>query len=176
MNRENRREKRDRSERQQERRRGKGGADHRQGPAKSERQTQPRRNLGQELLVDRVESLDIETTQPFCSQCALHDPTPLLCDAELETIGENFVRAAALAQQVGFDFVDVKCCHGYLLHELLGATARNGVYGGSFDNRTRLFRKIVDGIPAECPGLHIGVRVSINYVFPFIKDVSTGIG
>ena len=107
---------------------------------------------------------------------ALHDPTPLLCDAELETIGENFVRAAALAQQVGFDFVDVKCCHGYLLHELLGATARNGVYGGSFDNRTRLFRKIVDGIRAECPGLHIGVRISINDVFPFIKDDRTGIG
>ncbi len=104
------------------------------------------------------------------------DTTPLLTDTELETIGENFVRTAALAQDVGFDFVDVKCCHGYLLHEMLSATARAGRYGGSFENRTRLFRRIVDGIRAECPGLHLGVRVSIHDIFPFVKDKESGIG
>ena len=101
---------------------------------------------------------------------------PLVTDSELESIGESFVRAAALAQRVGFDFVDVKCCHGYLLHELLGAHTRSGPYGGSFENRTRLFRRIVEGIRAECPGLAIAVRVSITDVYPFTLNEATGVG
>lgn len=100
----------------------------------------------------------------------------VLTDDELEAIGSNYVRAARLAHKVGFDFVDVKCCHGYLLHELLGARFRPGRFGGSFENRTRLFRQIVEGIRSECPGLEIGVRVSIADVFPFSKNQETGIG
>ncbi|MFT7616672.1 MAG: NADPH2 dehydrogenase, partial [Planctomycetota bacterium] len=100
----------------------------------------------------------------------------LLSDEELETIGANYVQLAKLAHEVGFSFVDVKCCHGYLLHELLGARTRPGPYGGSFDNRTRLFRQIVDSIRRECPGLEIAVRISIADVFPFSKNKQTGIG
>jgi 2,4-dienoyl-CoA reductase-like NADH-dependent reductase (Old Yellow Enzyme family) len=96
------------------------------------------------------------------------DPAlPVLTDAELESIGESFVAAARVAQNVGFDFVDVKCCHGYLLHGLLSARDRPGLYGGSFDNRTRLFTQIVHGIGSECPGLEIGVRVSVTDLYPF---------
>jgi 2,4-dienoyl-CoA reductase-like NADH-dependent reductase (Old Yellow Enzyme family) len=80
----------------------------------------------------------------------------------------DYVVAAKLAQGAGFDFVDVKCCHGYLLHELLGAKARPGIYGGSFENRTRFFRETVAAIRAECPGLDIGVRVSIGDILPFL--------
>ncbi len=101
--------------------------------------------------------------------------TPLT-DSELEAIGESFVEAARLAQRVGFDFVDVKCCHGYLLHELLSARLRDGKYGGSFENRTRLFVRIVEGIRVACRGLTIATRVSITDVFPFSKDAQTGVG
>lgn len=101
---------------------------------------------------------------------------PELTDAELETIGENYVRAAKLAQAAGFDFVDVKSCHGYLLHELLGARGRQGTYGGDFEGRTRLFERIVAGIRAECPGLHIGVRLSLADYIPFEKDPETRVG
>ncbi|MEW6071981.1 MAG: NADH:flavin oxidoreductase [Planctomycetota bacterium] len=101
---------------------------------------------------------------------------PLLTDGELEGIGEDFVRAAAAAQAVGFDFVDVKCCHGYLLHELLASRTREGPYGGSFANRTRLFRRIVTEIRAACPGLEIGVRVSAGDVFPHAPHPATGVG
>ncbi len=91
---------------------------------------------------------------------------PVLTDGELERIGENYVEAADVARRIGFDFVDVKCCHGYLMHELLGARAREGKYGGPFENRTRFFRDVVEAIRAACPGLEIGVRVSIADVFP----------
>lgn len=100
----------------------------------------------------------------------------VLTDDELEAIGDNYVRAAQFAQQAGFDFVDVKCCHGYLLHELLGARARPGPYGGDFAGRTRLFERIVAGIRSACPGLPIGVRLSLADIVPFEKDPDTGVG
>lgn len=91
----------------------------------------------------------------------------LLSDAELDELIGDFAAAARAAETAGFDFVDVKCCHGYLLHELLGAKTRSGRYGGSFENRTRFFRDTVAAIRSACPGLAIGVRVSIGDLFPF---------
>ena len=105
------------------------------------------------------------------------DPnTPLLTDGELEMIGENFVRAAIVAQRAGFDFVDVKCCHSYLLHELLSARSRPGAYGGSYENRIRLFKRIVSGIRSDCPGLEIGVRLSLVDLPPFVPNPDTRVG
>ena len=106
-----------------------------------------------------------------------HAAAHVLTDAELEALGENYVKAAKLAQAAGFDFVDVKSCHGYLLHELLGARHRAGRYGGeSLEDRTRLFERIVAGIRSECPGLHIGVRLSLADLVPFEKDPESGLG
>ena len=101
---------------------------------------------------------------------------PLLTDGELEQIGDNFVRTARLAQSAGFDFVDVKCCHGYLLHELLGARSRAGSYGGDFAGRTRLFERIVAAIRRDCPGLHVAVRLSLADTVPFEADPDSGVG
>jgi 2,4-dienoyl-CoA reductase-like NADH-dependent reductase (Old Yellow Enzyme family) len=85
---------------------------------------------------------------------------PLLSDDEIAGLIADFVRAAVFAQEAGFDFVDVKHCHGYLGHEFLSAVERDGRYGGSFENRTRFLREIVEGIRAAAPGLEIGVRLS----------------
>lgn len=101
---------------------------------------------------------------------------PVITDIELEGVAENMVAAAVLAQEVGFDFVDVKCCHGYLLHELLGARGRSGAYGGSFENRTRLVVAIIDEIRSRCPGLGVGVRLSLVDRFPYLSDPETGKG
>lgn len=96
------------------------------------------------------------------------DPNhPLLTDGELEAIGESFVASARLVRDAGFDFVDVKCCHGYLLHELLAARSRPGSYGGSFEGRTRFFRRVVEEIQRETPGLAIGCRLSVADLYPF---------
>jgi len=64
-------------------------------------------------------------------------------DAELGGIVQAFASAARLAAKIGFDFVDLKHCHGYLGHELLSAFHRPGAYGGSFENRTRFLRDVV---------------------------------
>ncbi len=91
----------------------------------------------------------------------------MLTDAEIGAIIEDFHRAAQTASRLGFDFVDVKHCHGYLGHEFLSAHTREGRYGGSFENRTRFLRETVEGIRAAAPGLKIGVRLSAFDMVPF---------
>jgi 2,4-dienoyl-CoA reductase-like NADH-dependent reductase (Old Yellow Enzyme family) len=95
---------------------------------------------------------------------------PCLTDAEIEAIIEDFHRAAHMAWQLGFDFVDIKHCHGYLGHEFLSAYTRSGSYGGTFEGRTRFLREVVQGIRSLCPGLHIGVRLSAIDSVPFQRD------
>jgi len=95
---------------------------------------------------------------------------PVLTDSEIEGIIEDFHRAGRIAAELGFDFVDVKHCHGYLGHEFLSAHTRDGKYGGSFENRTRFLREVVQGIRAGAPQLKIGVRVSAFDTVPFHPD------
>ncbi|MBZ5654329.1 MAG: NADH:flavin oxidoreductase [Acidobacteriia bacterium] len=92
---------------------------------------------------------------------------PLLTDAEIGVIIEDFHRAAEMAWNLGFDFVDIKHCHGYLAHEFLSAHTREGCYGGSFENRTRFLREVVQGIRSLAPRLGIGVRLSAFDSVPF---------
>ncbi|QEL19094.1 oxidoreductase [Limnoglobus roseus] len=76
---------------------------------------------------------------------------PIITDDELKRLVDDYVATAKLAVEVGFDFLDVKQCHRYLLNELLGARNRPGPYGGSFENRTRLAREIFTALKAVVP-------------------------
>lgn len=96
------------------------------------------------------------------------DDRSVLSDTELDDLVERFVAAAVVAQQAGFDFVDVKHCHGYLLHELLSAHDRTGPYGATFEGRTTFLRRVVDGVRRDAPGLGIGVRLSVFDVVPHV--------
>lgn len=95
------------------------------------------------------------------------DDRALLTDDEIAHLVDDFIKAARLAQQAGFAFVDIKHCHGYLGHEFLSAFDRPGRYGGSLENRTRFIRDVISGIRASAPGLEIAVRVSIFDFVPF---------
>jgi 2,4-dienoyl-CoA reductase-like NADH-dependent reductase (Old Yellow Enzyme family) len=92
---------------------------------------------------------------------------PVLSDDELERLEDEYVRAAKLAQAVGFDFVDLKQCHRYLLSELLSAKTREGRYGGSFENRTRFVRNVITKIKAVCPSLAIASRINAYDGVPY---------
>lgn len=91
-------------------------------------------------------------------------------DSEIEELIQCYIRAAKLAWEVGADFVDIKHCHGYLLHEFLGAHTRPGKFGGSFANRTRILRDIIAGIRASGNRIEIGVRLSAFDFVPFKPD------
>ena len=88
-------------------------------------------------------------------------------DAQLEGLIEDYVRSARLAEACGYDFVDVKACHGYLLHEFLSARSRPGKYGGDFAGRSRLLLSIIQAVRSACPGLAIGVRLSFFDTLPY---------
>jgi NADPH2 dehydrogenase len=96
-------------------------------------------------------------------------------DDELDRLVDDYIRAARLAFECGYRFVDAKACHGYLGHELLGATTRAGKYGGSLENRMRFITQLIEGIRSAVPGLGIVVRVSIFDLVPHRKDTA-GVG
>lgn len=95
---------------------------------------------------------------------------PILSDEEIERVINDFIQASILSQQAGFDFVEIKCCHGFLLHEIMSAVDRTGPYGGSFENRTRFLDEIVSGIRKEAPDLEIAVRLSAFDFVPFQRN------
>jgi len=104
---------------------------------------------------------------------AIPSDYPLLTDLQIKEIIKQFASAAAIAAEAGFDFVDIKHCHGYLGHEFLSAHTRNGSYGGSFKNRTRFLGDTVAAVRTAAPGLRIGVRLSAFDTIPFIERPAT---
>jgi 2,4-dienoyl-CoA reductase-like NADH-dependent reductase (Old Yellow Enzyme family) len=94
----------------------------------------------------------------------------IMSDDEMKRLVDDYAKAAKIASEVGADFVDIKHCHGYLLHEFLGAHTRPGIYGGSFENRTRPLREIVAAIRATVPTMGIGVRLSAFDAVPYKPD------
>lgn len=92
----------------------------------------------------------------------------IVTDEYLDTLPEKFAASAALAVEAGFDGVDVKSCHGYLLQEMLSAFTREGRYGGSFENRTRLYfdclRAVKKVIPAD---MLLTTRLSVADMVPY---------
>ena len=91
-------------------------------------------------------------------------------DDEIEQLIGDYVKAAAIAREVGADFVDLKHCHGYLLHEFLGAHTRPGRFGGGFENRTRILRDLVAAIRASGNPIDLGVRLSAFDFVPYRPD------
>lgn len=98
------------------------------------------------------------------------DDAAVMSDAEIERLIGDYVVAARCAWKAGADFVDLKHCHGYLLHEFLGAHTRPGPFGGAFENRTRILRRLVDAIRADGNPIDLAVRVSVFDSVPFRPD------
>ncbi len=92
----------------------------------------------------------------------------IVSDEYLDTLPEKYAASALLAIEAGFDGVDVKSCHGYLFQELLSAFSREGRYGGSFENRSRLYLDSVRAVKAVVPeGYPVATRLSVADMVPF---------
>jgi len=89
-------------------------------------------------------------------------PKCIISDDNLKHLEDEFVKAAKLAALAGFDGVDIKACHGYLINELLGAHTRPGMYGGSFENRIRFLQNVIDAVRSNVPsGFIVTTRMNI---------------
>lgn len=121
---------------------------------------------GQPIILYRHSVLD--------KKLGLPEDYPLMADDDIDRLVEEFVKAAQKASEMGFNFVDIKHCHGYLGHEFLSAFNRPGKYGGNLEGRTRFLRSIVEGIKATS-NIPVGVRLSAFDWMPY-KQGSDGVG
>ena len=95
-------------------------------------------------------------------------PDRIVTDDYLDLVGEKLVEGARLAEEAGFDGVDIKCCHRYLNSELLSAYNREGRYGGSLENRTRLLRESISGAIESCgKDFIVSSRMNVYDGFPY---------
>ena len=100
---------------------------------------------------------------------------PVVTDEYLDSLVDQYVEAARLAAEAGFDGVDIKACHRYLMSELLSAYTREGRYGGSYENRTRLYRDVITAVKAAvgdkiAVATRLGVHDGIGYPYGFGDD------
>ena len=121
---------------------------------------------------------------------AFHDPyldaethvmpeQSVISDEEIIDLEDRFVEAAELAQEAGFDAVDIKHCHRYLSSELLAAHTRGGKYGGSFENRIRFLLNTIDKIKARLgDGIVVTTRINAydGHPYPYGWGVAEGEG
>ena len=103
------------------------------------------------------------------------DPSRIVSDDYLDTVRDALVEGARLAEQAGFDGVDIKCCHRYLNSELLSAFNRPGKYGGSLENRTRLLRESIQGA-METTAKDFIVSSRLNVYDGYPKPYGFGVG
>lgn len=97
-----------------------------------------------------------------------NQPYTVATDEYCDEIIKKYGIAASLAVKAGFDGIDVKCCHGYLMNEFLSAFDREGKYGGSFENRTRFYFSCIDEVK-KCAGdkLFVTTRLNAADCFPY---------
>lgn len=115
----------------------------------------------------------------FAPIIAQHDPLldptrgtppdgPVITDEELDALQDTYVEAARLAFEAGFDAVDIKACHRYLINELLASHTREGRYGGSYENRTRFLKTVIGRILDELGRDRIvTTRMNIHDAHPY---------
>lgn len=91
-------------------------------------------------------------------------PRALSVDEILEIQGQ-FVNSAKLAQEVGYDLLEVHCAHGYLLHSFLTplVNTRFDEYGGDLCGRARFLLETVEKVRAVWPAEKVlSVRLSVD--------------
>ena len=83
--------------------------------------------------------------------------------ADMETVREQFVRAARMGAECGFDMLELHCAHGYLMSSFITPVSnrRTDAYGGSLENRLRFPLEVLTAMRAAWPETKpVSVRIS----------------
>lgn len=103
---------------------------------------------------------------------------------------EDFVTASVRVQKAGFDGIEIHAAHGMYLNEIIETSTRNDEYGGTFENRIRILKELIEEIRKACgSSFLISVRFgnrdlkelveiakAIQEAGADLLDVSTGMG
>ncbi len=84
--------------------------------------------------------------------------------SEIPLVVGDYVKAAANAIEAGFDGVQIHAANGYLIDQFLrdSSNLRDDDYGGSFENRIRLLKEVVESVAGEVGADRTAVRLSPN--------------
>lgn len=96
-------------------------------------------------------------------------PTPQALDAAgIRKVVAAFRDAAACALEAGFQVIELHGAHGYLLHEFLSPLSnhREDAYGGSFENRVRLFVEVTEAVRDPYWPLHAAKSLGAVITWP----------
>lgn len=103
---------------------------------------------------------------------------------EIKQLIRQFVDAAVRCKAADVDGVELHAAHGYLLQQFLSPNTnkRTDEYGGSFENRMRFIKEIIEGIREKCgPDYPIIVRLAVDECYAKIGqpgkgyDLATGV-
>jgi N-ethylmaleimide reductase len=91
-----------------------------------------------------------------------HTPPQEMSAADIAQATGEYVRAAQLAIEAGFDGVELHAANGYLLEQFLNANVntRDDAYGGSADKRNRFVHEVARATVAAIGAARVGIRVS----------------
>jgi N-ethylmaleimide reductase len=86
---------------------------------------------------------------------------------EIKATVQDYKRAAENAKQAGFDGVEIHSANGYLLDNFLQSKTnqRTDEYGGSFENRFRFLREVIEAILSVLPSNKVALRLSPNGIY-----------
>ncbi|MHC4645512.1 MAG: oxidoreductase [Planctomycetota bacterium] len=133
---------------------------------------------GHPLILQRDpyrDALTLQHAPDASAKSKIPDNWQVLTDEYLDGLVDAYVTAAKIAFEIGFDAVDIKSCHGYLVGELLVSRRRQGKYGGPFENRVRFLLGVIDRIHAELGEdkqvvTRLGVYDAVPYPFGWGVD------
>ena len=100
---------------------------------------------------------------PVCPSANEEFSARALTLSEVQQLRDDFIQAAVRSEKAGFDGVELHGAHGYILCQFLSGEVnlRDDEYGGSFENRNRLLKEIIEGIRSQCrDDFMLGVRLS----------------
>jgi len=142
-------------------------------------------------LVDRIHKYD---TRIFCqltlnggkvgkeAPSAIYNPAypckpPELTTEQLDSLVEDFIRAAGYAREAGYDGVEIHGGHTYFVGSMMSPSTnrRTDRYGGSFEGRMKFPTDVLNGIASEYPGFPAGIKFSAYEELPEGIDINLGI-
>lgn len=96
-----------------------------------------------------------------------HSPPRAMTQADLHVVVGEYVNAALLAMEAGFDGVELHAANGYLIEQFLNpiVNTRTDAHGGSIAGRNRLALELARATVSAIGGDRVGMRVSPYGVF-----------
>ena len=116
---------------------------------------------------------------PSAVKSPAYGETPKAMEHEdIREVVEWWGRSAELSREGGFDGTEVHISHSYLLHQFLSPlyNKRTDEYGGSFENRLRFAREVIDEVRGRAgDDWVVGVRISLTDFIPGGLDIEDAV-